>query len=220
MTTSRTAILSNIRRSLHRSGYSPTERTALDLRLAQPRPNIIPRRGQGSQPEKVERFVSMARASQAIVHRIERLGDVPAAVAKVMADAGFPAEVVVAPALQFLDWRLAGVIARFDMAKPDEIAAVTPALWGIAETGTLVTTSSPQRPTSMNFLADLHFMVLTEENVIGAYEEIWARLRQDGELPRTVKLITGPSRTGDIEQTLQLGAHGPRHLFVLLAKTD
>lgn len=220
MSTSRTAILGNIRRSLHRNGYSPAERAALDLRLAQPQPNLIPLRGQGSQPEKVDRFVTMARASQAVVQRIGRLGDVPATVAAILTDAGFPADAAVAPALQFLDWRQAGVTARFDMAKADEIAAVTPALWGVAETGTLVTTSAPQRPTSMNFLADLHFMVLTEENVIGAYEEIWTRLRQDEGLPRSVNLITGPSRTGDIEQTLQLGAHGPRRLFVLLAKTD
>jgi L-lactate dehydrogenase complex protein LldG len=55
--------------------------------------------------------------------------------------------------------------------------------------------------------------------VTGSYEDAWDRLRRhvgDGVMPRTVNLITGPSRTGDIEQTIELGAHGPRRLHIIL----
>ena len=72
----------------------------------------------------------------------------------------------------------------------------------------------------LNFLPVNHIVVLRAEQITGAYEEGWRRLRADGEdgafMPRTVNLITGPSRTGDIEQRLQLGAHGPRRLHIII----
>jgi L-lactate dehydrogenase complex protein LldG len=57
---------------------------------------------------------------------------------------------------------------------------------------------------------------------VASYEEGWTRRRQEKEakngagLPRTVNFITGPSRTGDIEQRIELGAHGPRRLHIIL----
>ena len=52
---------------------------------------------------------------------------------------------------------------------------------------------------------------------VGAYEEAWDLLRSElGAMPRNVMLVTGPSRSADIEQTLELGAHGPRRLHVVL----
>jgi L-lactate dehydrogenase complex protein LldG len=60
-------------------------------------------------------------------------------------------------------------------------------------------------------------VVLSVERILRAYEDGFALLREEHrELPRSINFITGPSRSGDIEQTLQLGAHGPRRLCVLL----
>jgi L-lactate dehydrogenase complex protein LldG len=59
------------------------------------------------------------------------------------------------------------------------------------------------------------------EQVVASYEDGWARLRGDrraagqSPLPRTVNFVTGPSRTGDIEQRIELGAHGPRRLHIV-----
>ena len=65
-------------------------------------------------------------------------------------------------------------------------------------------------------------MILRAGQITGAYEEGWKYLRaraEDGaSLPRTVNLITGPSRTGEIEQTMQLGAHGPRRLHIIIVE--
>ena len=68
-------------------------------------------------------------------------------------------------------------------------------------------------------------MVLPAERIGGAYEEGWAHLRAKGVgatgggfMPRTVNLITGPSRTADIEQTITLGAHGPRRLHIVIVE--
>jgi hypothetical protein len=53
------------------------------------------------------------------------------------------------------------------------------------------------------------------EACVAFQEEIWAELRERG-MPRALGFITGPSRTGDIEFDIQLGAHGPRNLHVII----
>jgi len=63
-------------------------------------------------------------------------------------------------------------------------------------------------------------VVLMRCGLVKHIEDVWARLRECcSDWPRTVNIITGPSRTADIEQTIQLGAHGPRRLHVLLVKS-
>jgi L-lactate dehydrogenase complex protein LldG len=83
--------------------------------------------------------------------------------------------------------------------------------------------SGPESPTRNNFLPDTHIVVMRGSQVVASYEEGWTRLRRRGErgdggstMPRTVNFITGPSRTGDIEQRIELGAHGPRRLHIVL----
>ena len=96
---------------------------------------------------------------------------------------------------------------------------VSPAFAGVAETGTLVMASGPENPTTLNFLPDNHIVVLQAQDIAGDFESVWARLREargKGAMPRTLNMITGPSRSADIEQTLLLGAHGPRNLHIVL----
>jgi L-lactate utilization protein LutB len=105
------------------------------------------------------------------------------------------------------------------IAEAEDATSVTGAFAGIAETGTLLMASGPEAPVTLNFLPENHLVVLRTSQVVGTYEEAWQRLRARfgaGTLPRAVNMITGPSRTGDIEQTILLGAHGPRRLHVLL----
>ena len=100
---------------------------------------------------------------------------------------------------------------------------------GFAETGTLMMASGPDHPSTLNFLPETHIVVLPAARIGGAYEEGWAHLRAeaargdgegDGFMPRTVNLVTGPSRTADIEQTIALGAHGPRRLHIVIVEGD
>ena len=90
---------------------------------------------------------------------------------------------------------------------------------GVAETGTLIMRSGPNHPTTLNFLPDTHIVVIRKSQVVGTYEDAWDRLRE-GDMPRTVNLITGASRTGDIEQTIFMGAHGPRRMHIVLVEDD
>jgi L-lactate dehydrogenase complex protein LldG len=79
--------------------------------------------------------------------------------------------------------------------------------------------SGADNPTTLNFLPDNHIVVVAAETVAGDYESVLARLRDQfgaERLPRTINLVTGPSRSADIEQTLILGAHGPRRLHIVL----
>jgi L-lactate dehydrogenase complex protein LldG len=112
---------------------------------------------------------------------------------------------------------------RRGRAEDADQVGITACFAGVAETGTLMLTSGPESPTRNNFLPDTHIVVMRGDQVVATYEEGWTRLREakrsaDGgvDLPRTVNFITGPSRTGDIEQRLELGAHGPRRLHIVL----
>jgi len=124
--------------------------------------------------------------------------------------------------LASLDW--AGMAAGGGKAADGEAAggiraSVTEAFCAIAETGTVMLLSGPENPVRLNFLPEVHVVVVSTRDIVGGYEEAWDRLRREmgeGAMPRTVNWITGPSRTADIEQTLILGAHGPRALHVLL----
>jgi L-lactate utilization protein LutC len=81
----------------------------------------------------------------------------------------------------------------------------------------LVLLSGSFWPTTFDFLPDDHVVVLERERILTHIEDVWALLRARGEgVPRTINFITGPSRTADVEQTIQLGAHGPRRLHVIL----
>jgi L-lactate dehydrogenase complex protein LldG len=100
-----------------------------------------------------------------------------------------------------------------------DLAAVSHAFTAVAETGTLVLTSGPDNPTTLNFLPDVHIVVVDAADVAADFETVMERLRErygTGIMPRTVNMITGPSRSADIEQTLLLGAHGPRKLHVIV----
>ena len=102
-------------------------------------------------------------------------------------------------------------------AQGDDRISLAVAFCGIAETGSLMLLSGPDSPTTLNFLPDDFLCLLPDNRIVPRMEDAWALLRAErGGPPRATNLITGPSRTADVEQTIQLGAHGPRRLHVLL----
>src|SRR5258708_21629877 len=111
------------------------------------------------------------------------------------------------------------LLLRRGRGEGSDHVSLTGAFAGIAETGTLVMASGPDHPVTLNLLPDTHIVVLREADIVGGYEEVWTRLRArygKDRMPRTVNTITGPSRTGDIEQTIELGAHGPRRMHIVV----
>jgi L-lactate dehydrogenase complex protein LldG len=219
MSGARDQILSGIRRSLKRDALPGDRRAACEERLDRHPRNLVPARAQVSQPEQVELFAAMAAEVSATVARVPSLDAVPDAVAEYLAGLNLPAEIRIAPDLSGIAWdRRPTLTVAEGRAEDGDLTSVTGALSGIAESGTLMISSSPGHPTTLNLMPDNHIVVLSAKDVVGSYEDAWDGLRARGAMPRTVNFITGPSRTGDIEQQIQLGAHGPRRLHILLVE--
>ena len=168
---------------------------------------------------RVDLFVRMAEEVQTTVVRVASEAEVPGEVARYLAAENLPAELVMAPdaALDLIPWEARPLLQiRRGRAGPGDAVSLTPCLAAVAETGTLMLVSGPDTPTTLNFLPDTQIVVMRAGQVVAAYEDGWDLLRALLGMPRTVNFITGPSRTGDIEQRIQLGAHGPRRLHVVL----
>lgn len=218
---SRNRILGAVRRSLRREAADEAEQL-VDARLRGHARGLVPARGQVEGDALLALFASQAQAVDATVARISSEAEVPEAVGDFLKQNNLPPRIRIAPHpdLQTLPWAEKAPLLEVSegRADPQDVVSVTPAFAAVAETGTLVLHSGPQTPTTLNFLPETHVVVLRASQVVGAYEEVWDRLREADPtaLPRTVNMITGPSRTADIEQRLELGAHGPRRLHVVL----
>ena len=166
--------------------------------------------------DPVERFVAKAQNEAATVARVSSEQDVPVAVAEFLKSHNLAAQVAAAPALRAIEWP-DQLEVEFGATRGQHESAVTPCLAAVAETGSVVLLSGEQTPTSLNLLPDNHIVVVKRSQVSRHFEDVWAQLRErDEALPRAVNLVTGPSRTADIEQTIQLGAHGPRRVHIIL----
>lgn len=218
MSDARSQVLGAIRAALGGGDRAEARRTAAERIAAHDR-NIIPARTRLPAGELANLFASMATEVAATVERVVDLDGVPDAVATYLASLNLPAEARVAPDVAGLPWdRRPTLTITAGPARDGDAVSVTGAFAAVAETGTLMLTSGPGHPTTLNFLPDTHIVVLPRSRIVATYEDGWDRLRAEGAVPRTVNFVTGPSRTGDIEQTIQLGAHGPRRLHILLVE--
>ena len=221
--TARSQILNGIRRSLHRGELAGADRQAAVSRLATPPVGPSVARAKLPQPEKVALFCQWAETNNATVARVGAT-DVPAEVSAYLTRNNLPASAAMAPSplLEGYDWTSQKMLAlRRGRGEGSDQVSITGAFAGIAETGTLVMASGPDHPVTLNLLPDTHIVVLRESDIVGGYEDVWTRLRArygKNRMPRTVNTITGPSRTGDIEQAMELGAHGPRRMHILVVR--
>jgi L-lactate dehydrogenase complex protein LldG len=226
MTAARDQVMDALRRALKRGAETAdtAAREAVAARLGAPARGPVPARARISPAAQVDLFEAMAVEQAATVARVASLDEVPAALADYLKASNLAPKVRVAPSpeLEGLPWERQPLIEiETGRAQGSDQVSLTGAVAGVAETGTLMLTSGPEAPVTLNFLPDNHVVVLKASQVVGSYEDGWDRLRAThgaGRLPRTVNFITGPSRTADIEQTIQLGAHGPRRLHVLLVE--
>ncbi|MCW3473614.1 LutC/YkgG family protein [Limobrevibacterium gyesilva] len=227
---SKDAILGEIRRGLKRGPLPEDQAMALRARLAAHPRHLIPARSRVPRPEQLALFVRNVEKEYGTVAHVAGLADVPAAIADYLAAQNLPTDFAMAPhpELQALPWHLRPMLQmRVGRAQPTDLVSVQHGYAAVAETGTLVLPAAPERPTTLNLLSDTAIVVLRASRVVGAYEEAWDLLRAErndpvsnGFMPRNVMLVTGPSRSADIESTLELGAHGPRRLHVVLVDDD
>ncbi|MDJ1157922.1 lactate utilization protein [Chelatococcus sp. SYSU_G07232] len=221
MTSARDEILANIRRSLGVTGREAPRIAAVDERIERAPRGVVPKRGQLPPEERVTLFKAMAEAAQATVEAVPSAADVPAAVAAYLRRHNLPATLRrgADARLAAMPWGETALEISVGPSDGHDLNGVSHAFAGVAESGTLVLVSCEDNPTTLNFLPDNHIVVVSAKDVIGDYEEVWSRVRfkeGKGLMPRTVNMITGPSRSGDIEQVLLLGAHGPRRLHIVV----
>lgn len=223
---SRDQVIGAIRRGLRRGALPADQQAMLRGRLATHPRHLVPARTAVPRPQQVALFVRYAEREFATVDRVPDAAAVPGAVADYLASRNLPPALAVAPhpALRDLPWSARPLLQRREgRAEADDAVALTEAFAGIAETGTLMLPSAPERPTTLNLLAETGIVLLSARRIVAALEDAWDMLRAaqgGGAMPRNVMLVTGPSRSADIEQTLELGAHGPRYLHIILVEDD
>ncbi|MDY0036362.1 MAG: LUD domain-containing protein [Zoogloea oleivorans] len=209
MTEARKAILGQIRRALGRGPLAAADAAVLDAR--RPTHSRI-----AFDDDLLARFVSRFESRSGTVVRVGSLLEVPAAVDAYRQQHGLPARAAIARPLAGLPWP-ADFVHHPGPAGKEEVLSVTACLAGIAEMGSLLLASGPDSPTTLNFVPDHHLIVLHATQIVRHFEDAWAILRAcPGGMPRATNIVSGPSRTGDVELTLQLGAHGPRSVHVIL----
>ncbi|KAB0264282.1 LutC/YkgG family protein [Microvirga brassicacearum] len=216
-------ILGAIRHSLGVSGKETIRRQIVSDRLAHAPKGVIPKRGQVSGEALLALFKVQAEAALATVTEVASAAEVPQSIAHFLRDHNLPASLRMGDdrRLQAMPWNDTALDIAHGPSAGDDLNAVSHALGAVAETGSLVMVSGSENPSTLNFLPDNHIIVVSAKDVAGDYESVWAKVRLTfgkGGMPRTVNWITGPSRSGDIEQTMLLGAHGPRRLHVVVVK--
>ncbi|QRG08103.1 lactate utilization protein [Xanthobacter dioxanivorans] len=222
MTSSRDTVFASVRRALGVTSREAPRLQEVGDRIAGHPRGLVPARAQVPPAECIALFKEMVLAAAASIDHLPSANQVPAAVAAYLRGRNLPPTILrgADPRLSALPW---GQEPNLDVwigpSDGRQLAGLSHAFAGIAESGTLVMLSGPDNPSTLNLLPDHHLVVVDAADVTADYETVWGRIRARfgaGIMPRTVNWITGPSRSADIEQTLLLGAHGPRSLHVLL----
>ena len=217
----RANVLARVRKAL--SVVAPDPERAAAAR------DYVARRAQGPRPampaDLVARFAQRAKDMASTVERIASRNEVPHAVARYLDALDLPPALadqrstlgVCWPEFADLDWTGAGLSIEARPTLGHDRLGITGCFCAIAETGTLVMTAGADTPTATTLLPDTHIAVVHAGRIVSGMEDAFALLRAERPgMPRAVNLISGPSRTGDIEQTIVLGAHGPFRVHLLL----
>jgi L-lactate dehydrogenase complex protein LldG len=165
----------------------------------------------------VAHFEAQAARMSSSTERVASLEEVPAAVARYLDSHSIPRRAVAWGTLEAMGWQAAGMDIAFRRPHGDDLVGISGAFVAVAETGTLMLLSGPETPASMHLLPETHIAIVPAERVVAHYEDGFALVRAErGQPPRAMNLVSGPSRTGDIEQTIVLGAHGPYRVHVIV----
>lgn len=218
----REAILAKLRASLRVSPADAGRDAAVATRLKKAPKGVIPERAQLPEAERVALFCRSAEKLSASVERVRNHDAVPKAVAAYLRGRNLPASLRMGDDRRLLamPWEKQKTLnIKKGASDGDDEVGLSHATAAIAETGTLVMTSGEDNPTTINFLPEHHIVVVDAADIDGDLETVFGRIRKrfgKGKMPRTVNLISGPSRSGDIEQKIVLGAHGPRALHIIV----
>lgn len=219
MSDARSAILASVRSSLIQGEQrSITSRNNVEERIQHPGISIQP----DINDDLLATYFEKHEAVRGTFDHLSQEEDIVEALDCYLNKHNLDPELVsgVGPILDNVSWPQSWKIYRRSAQKLDRVI-ISEAFAGIAETGTLAFLRTAANPTSHLFLAEDHVVVLDASRIVKYQEDLWKLLRTTYEvLPKAVNLITGPSKTADVEQTIEYGAHGPCriHVFVIDSK--
>ena len=241
MTGSRDTVLARVRQALGKTGADPAAmadaQAYLDAHARGPAPVL--------DANRILRFIRRAGDMESTVARVSRRDEIPAAVAAYLDTLELAPSLaaplssepnsqlisqlssqlssqkwhrgVCWPEFADLDWAQTGLIVEARPTMGDDRLGITGVFCAIAETGTLVVLSGADTPTATTLLPDTHVAIVSVNRIVDTMEDAFALVRKErGSVPRAINMISGPSRTGDIEQTIVLGAHGPFRVHILV----
>jgi L-lactate dehydrogenase complex protein LldG len=230
-------VLGRVRQALGRTGADPAAmadaQAYLDAHARGPAPAF--------DADRILRFIRRAGDMESTVARVSRRDEIPAAVAAYLDTLELAPSLVAPlssepssqlisqlssqrwhrgvcwPEFADLDWAQAGLTVEVRPTVGDDRLGITGVFCAIAETGTLVVLSGADTPTATTLLPDTHVAIVSANRIVDTMEDAFALVRKErGSVPRAINMISGPSRTGDIEQTIVLGAHGPFRVHILV----
>lgn len=210
--TARDDILAQVRQGVGKGDFAQRRAAALA---------VLEAKARGPQPAMagalVDRFREKAESLASTLAGVATREAVPGAVADYLAANRLGSQAVVTPEIARLDWAGSGIAVEARGAVDADAVGITGCFCAVAETGTLVLLSGPTSPATVSLLPETHVALVDTARIVATMEDAFALLRAErGEVPRAINFVSGPSRTGDIEQTIVLGAHGPCRVHLVL----
>jgi L-lactate dehydrogenase complex protein LldG len=214
-------ILDKLKAQINPSLSDETRRMAVADRLTKHARGVLPAMP-ATRIKRVNKFIEKVIASQATIEQISKR-NASQAISEYLRSHNLLGEIRMGKdeRLKIIRDDAKGLLIKDGRSDGQDLASFSHAEAGVVETGTLALFSGPDNPTTLNFLPENHIVMISENDIVPHYEDVWKVVRSrygEGQMPRTLNFITGPSRSADIEQTLLLGAHGPIRLHVLLTR--
>lgn len=222
---SREQIFSKVRTAVAGGAPIAERRKSVAARLASPIRHPLPERVKKSHEDLSKLFNVMLKACLADVIEVDAKDAIPSAIADYLRQHNLPQRLAIGADdyLSALPWSKEPALQRkAGHAQADDEVSISHATAGVAETGTIVMASGADNPVTLNFLPETHIVVVEEKDIVGPYEDALAKISTrfgKGQMPRTVNMISGPSRSADIGGRLVIGAHGPRRLCVVIVRS-
>jgi L-lactate dehydrogenase complex protein LldG len=220
----RTRVFAKLKSVLKEGPPAAERRAHIEKRLSAPPKHPRPERINKSHDELRALFKAHLVGQSATVVEVASAGDIPAAVAQYLRSNNLPQHLRSGDdaLLAALPWSKEPTLQRdAGAAGSTDETGLSHAVAGVAETGTLALVSGADNPVTLNYVPETHIVVVEDKDLVGGLEDVWPKVRTrfgNGQMPRTVNFISGPSRTGDIGGKLVMGAHGPRRMCVILVR--
>lgn len=188
----------------------------------QPVTDATPQRSEFSDVAQRRRaFADCVVAARCTLDEVASLEDVPERIRQFLEGRNLQNPIRLAPELAGrIDLEGAVIGLPVGEAIDDGQIVVASCAGGIAETGSLVINSGSAHDPRLIYVAETLIVLIGADQIVAHHEDVWpiVKARAGQRVPRLVSFVTGPSRTADIEQTIEFGAHGARYVHVVIVE--